>query len=104
MVGTHVKLGKKISGGVYDLAVEQPHYCSENYPKTKQNINNTKTKQVLVGLRKQFMNKFVFPTWAGAAGFNNNDNAQYCTDRRCTISHSNTLPVKKLEATDYTVQ
>ena len=29
--------------------------------------------QVLVGLRKQFVNKFVFPTWACAAGFNNNN-------------------------------
>ena len=28
--------------------------------------------QVLVGLRKQFMNNFVFPTWACAAGLNNN--------------------------------
>ena len=27
--------------------------------------------QVLVGLRKQFVNNFVFPTWACAAGFNN---------------------------------
>ena len=26
--------------------------------------------QVLVGLRKQFTNNFVFPTWASAAGFN----------------------------------
>ena len=30
--------------------------------------------QVLVGLRKQFINYFVFPTWACAAGFNNNNN------------------------------
>ena len=30
--------------------------------------------QVLMGLRKQFMNNFVFPTWACAAGFNNNNN------------------------------
>ena len=30
--------------------------------------------QVLVGLRKQFINNFVFPTWACAAGFNNNNN------------------------------
>ena len=29
--------------------------------------------QVLVGLRKQFINNFVFPTWACAAGFNNNN-------------------------------
>ena len=29
---------------------------------------------VLVGLRKQFMNNFVFPTWACTAGFNNNNN------------------------------
>ena len=28
----------------------------------------------LVGLRKQFINDFVFPTWACAAGFNNNNN------------------------------
>ena len=31
--------------------------------------------QVLVGLRKQFINNFVFPPWAGAAGFNNNNNS-----------------------------
>ena len=30
--------------------------------------------QVLLGLRKQFINNFVFPAWAGAAGFNNNNN------------------------------
>ena len=30
--------------------------------------------QELVGLRKQFINNFVFPTWACAAGFNNNNN------------------------------
>ena len=29
--------------------------------------------QVLVGLRKQFRNNCVFPTWACAAGFNNNN-------------------------------
>ena len=29
--------------------------------------------QVLVGLRKKFMNFFVFPTWTCAAGFNNNN-------------------------------
>ena len=29
--------------------------------------------QLLVGLRKQFINNFVFPTWALAAGFNNNN-------------------------------
>ena len=28
--------------------------------------------QVLVGLRKQFINNFAFSTWACAAGFNNN--------------------------------
>ena len=28
--------------------------------------------QVLVGLRKQIINNFVFPTYACAAGFNNN--------------------------------
>ena len=32
--------------------------------------------QVLVGLRKQ-INNFVFPTWARAAGFNNNNNNFY---------------------------
>ena len=30
--------------------------------------------QVLVGLRKQFINNFVFHTWACAAGLNNNNN------------------------------
>ena len=30
--------------------------------------------QVLVELRKKFINKFVFPTWACAAGFNDNNN------------------------------
>ena len=30
--------------------------------------------QVLVGLHKQFMNNFIFPIWACAAGFNNNNN------------------------------
>ena len=34
--------------------------------------------QVLVGLRKQFMNNFVFPTWACAAGFNNYYNNNNC--------------------------
>ena len=29
--------------------------------------------QVLVGLQKQFTNNLVFPTWACAAGFNNNN-------------------------------
>ena len=32
--------------------------------------------QVLVRLRKQFINNFVFPTWACAAGFNNNNNVR----------------------------
>ena len=32
--------------------------------------------QVLMGLRKQFLNNFVFPTWAYAAGFNNNNNTE----------------------------
>ena len=31
--------------------------------------------QVLVGLRKQFINNFVFPGRACAASFNNNNNA-----------------------------
>ena len=30
-------------------------------------------EQVLVGLRKQFMNNFVYPTYFCAAGFNNNN-------------------------------
>ena len=30
--------------------------------------------QMLAGLRKQFINNFVYPTWACAAGFNNNNN------------------------------
>ena len=30
--------------------------------------------QVLVGLRKQFINNFVFPTWVCSAGLNNNNN------------------------------
>ena len=30
--------------------------------------------QVIVGLRKQFINNFVFTTWACAADFNNNNN------------------------------
>ena len=30
--------------------------------------------QVTVGLRKQFINNFVFYTWDCAAGFNNNNN------------------------------
>ena len=29
--------------------------------------------QVLVGLRKEFINNFVFPAWVCAAGFNNNN-------------------------------
>ena len=29
--------------------------------------------QVLVGLRKQFTDNFVFPAWACATGFNNNN-------------------------------
>ena len=44
--------------------------------------------QVLVGLRKQFMNNF-FPTWAGAAGFdyNNNDNNNNNMVRMQCIKH-----------------
>ena len=30
--------------------------------------------QVLLGLCKQFVNDFVFPTWTCAASFNNNNN------------------------------
>ena len=32
---------------------------------------------VLVGLRMQFINNFVFPAWAGAAGFNNNSKVEH---------------------------
>ena len=32
---------------------------------------------VLVGLRKKFIDNFVFPTWACDAGFNNNNNFIY---------------------------
>ena len=31
---------------------------------------------VLVGLRKQCINNFVFPTWACAVGFNNNNKVE----------------------------
>ena len=31
--------------------------------------------QVLVWLRKQFINNFVFPAWASAPGYNNNNNS-----------------------------
>ena len=34
--------------------------------------------QVLVGLRTQFINNFVLPAWACAAGFNNNNNNNTC--------------------------
>ena len=42
---------------------------------------------VLVGLRKQFINNFVFPTWACAAGFNNynNNNSRFSTGRLLAI-------------------
>ena len=30
--------------------------------------------QMSLGLRKQFINNFIFPTWACDAGFNNNNN------------------------------
>ena len=33
--------------------------------------------QMLVRLRNQFINNFIFPTWACAAGFNTNNNVQY---------------------------
>ena len=40
--------------------------------------------QVLVGLRKQFINDFVFLTWACAAGFNNNNiNNNNNNNRHC---------------------
>ena len=35
--------------------------------------------QVLVGLRKQFINNFVFPAWDCAAGFNNDKYYHYYT-------------------------
>ena len=38
------------------------------------NVYHFSMAQVLVGLRKQFINNFVFSTWACAAGFNNNNN------------------------------
>ena len=37
--------------------------------------------QVLVMLKKQFINNFVLPTWACAAGFNNNNNR--FTNNKC---------------------
>ena len=36
--------------------------------------------QELMRLRKQFINKFVFPAWACAAGFNNINNSRYMRD------------------------
>ena len=42
--------------------------------------------QVLVGLRMQFINNFVFPSWACAAGFNNNDDNVVIFMRRCSYS------------------
>ena len=35
-------------------------------------FSSVSVAQVLVGLRKQFINNFVFPTWACATDFNNN--------------------------------
>ena len=40
--------------------------------------------QVLVGLQKQFINRFIFPTWAYAAGFENN-NKEYSNPRNIYI-------------------
>ena len=40
--------------------------------------------QMLVGLRKQFINKFIFPTWACAAGFNSNNNKK--KKHLCSVS------------------
>ena len=37
-------------------------------------VSQFSVAQVLMGLRKQFINNFVFPTYACAAGFNNNNN------------------------------
>ena len=42
--------------------------------------------QVLVGLRKQSINNFVFPTLACAAGFDNNKIHQACRLLHCTES------------------
>ena len=48
---------------------------------------------VLVGLRKQFMNNFVLPTWACTAGFNNNTNNK--------VYAINTSTVHMLRCTQY---
>ena len=32
---------------------------------------------MLVGMHKHFINNFVFPTWACAAGFNNNNDNKF---------------------------
>ena len=49
--------------------------------------------QVLVGLRKQFIKNFDFPTWAFPAGFNNNNNNKYvflvCKNRHFVSSFNN---------------
>ena len=41
-------------------------------------------EQVLVGLRKQFINNFVFPTWACAAGFKKNN--KYISFLNCVLN------------------
>ena len=47
--------------------------------------------QVLVGLRMQFMNNFVFSTWACAAGFNNNRIIRKMLPELRVIRNTNTL-------------
>ena len=37
-------------------------------------VFSSSVTQVLAGLSKQFINNFVFRTWACTAGFNNNNN------------------------------
>ena len=55
--------------------------------------------QVLVGLRKQFINNSVFPTWSCGAGFrddNNNNNSLCCTrsiGAPCDLFKGNTVYV-----------
>ena len=47
--------------------------------------------QVLVRLRKKFINNFVFPTWACAAGFNNNNNLHFTTTHHSLLPSTLTL-------------
>ena len=65
--------------------------------------------QVLVGLRKQFINNFVFPTWACAACFNNNNNnnnevfilRMQKRELNCTQTPTTTKNTSKLRALLY---